>query len=195
MMYSLSLGRLAASLVVFVICLDIVLSAPYGWTNVKLIKGSKDIKSEKGIGRVLKRLSNQYKVSFEFYAKKSGGKWGNVVQLTPGGKKARVFGNHIATVFYNDGQEELMVMSSDRADRPFTHTVKNLSPNRWHKVELSQELKHGRFYRTLVVDGRTQISQETNDAQTYSSVAVFTGAPWYRSIDGSIQNLNISFKR
>jgi len=192
MIRGLSLARQVGIFVALVLLVELVTAAPSGWTNVQVIKGQKNIENRRSrtLARVLKSLPSQYKLSFEFYAKKNGGKWGNVIQMTPGGRKAKVWGEHIATVFYNDGQQEMLVLYDGKP-----HKVKNLGTDKWHKVELSLMKERGGYRQKLVVNGQTQASEEVMDAKSYKDVAVLSSAPWYNSVHGFIQNLNISFKR
>jgi len=171
------------------------LSETYGWKDIKLIKGRTSFIKEKGFGRIiLKKFPDQYRISFEFYPKKNGGKWGNVLHLTPGGKKASPFNRHIVTVFYHDGNQELLLVTADKTG-PHTHTIKGLRPNRWHSVLITQERKaNGVYLNNIIVNGKRQASQFMRGAEKNSAVAVFTGAPWYQIAEGFIQKLSVSFK-
>ena len=89
---------------------------------MKLIKGKTNIARKKGIG-ILSHFPDQYKVSFEWYANRNGEKWGNIVQFTPGGKRATPFGEHVLTAFYHQIEQQLMVTASISGNRDF-HTIK-----------------------------------------------------------------------
>merc|ERR1712013_270081 len=124
---------------------------------------------------------------------RNGAKWGNIIQFTPGGRKASPFGRHILTAFYHGVEQQLMVTSDVNGNKDF-HTVKKLQPNQWHKVEVSQEKISDDHYYNVIVNGETIRTAINTAAKTHINATIFTSAPWYEALEGNIQKLTFYYK-
>jgi hypothetical protein len=139
-------------------------------------------------------LYQTYTVNFDLYAKSYARGYHSIIHLTRGGNGARL-GDRIPAVWSHGGTSSsspLHICSGINRLANYCFNTKKIAKGKWVHIEIKQEFENGKFMYRILINNNAVHAVANPNPLIYRNVKVYTADPWYKSLNGYIQNLKIT---
>merc|ERR1719431_664960 len=160
------------------------------WGYMLRKEGPVDIKKDTLL-TALPYMEKEFSISFEVFIERfTGDEWTNIIHLTTGENSG--LGGRIPLVGVSK-DKDLHVVSSISGNWNNGGNLKDykLVENKWIKVDISQNLKEGKYMWTVDVDGTNKMTLENSKPERYQNLKLYVADSWHPTQPGKIRNLEV----